>query len=388
MPVLSAFAPVPDSPWFLVGKVDEAEALVAWREQSRLIIGLIALLILSMLLAGGGLWQRMQKRHYRTTLRVELERQALRKHFELFIRNANDIIVLSDGERKIIEANERALAAYGYTREEMIGMSVRKLIPDEDVDAFETRMQDLETHGEFRIEGIHLRKDGGRFPVEVSARVIEVEGRKFVQAITRDITERKAHLAEIERMNRLYLALSQVDQSIVRARTREELFAKMCRVLVEFGGFKLVWIGMVNPVTKQVEVAARHGEGQDYLDGIQIFADDRPEGRGPTGLAIRENRPVMANDFARDARTQPWQAAGAQVGIRSSAAFPLLLQQQACGALIVYASEPNFFREREIALLLEASIDISFAMEKLHEAEQHALLDAQLQASEAGLSHS
>jgi len=171
--------------------------------------------------------------------------------------------------------------------------------------------------------------------------------------------------AEIARINRLYHALSHVNQAIVRVATHAELFAEMCRVLVEFAQFRLAWIGIVDEATHAVNVAARHGQAQEYLEHIRVFADERAEGRGPTGTAIRENRSIVVNDFMHDERTRLWQSAGVQAGIRASAAFPIHFQGRACGALTVYAGESGFFQEREITLLEEAAADISFALEHL-----------------------
>ena len=77
----------------------------------------------------------------------------------------------------------------------------------------------------------------------------QIGGAGRVLAVVRDITERKAHEAEMGRLNRLYAVLSQVNQAIVRVRSREELFHDVCRALVEFGGFKIVWLGWHDPAT-------------------------------------------------------------------------------------------------------------------------------------------
>ncbi|HEX9083721.1 MAG TPA: hypothetical protein VF836_03195, partial [Gemmatimonadaceae bacterium] len=58
-----------------------------------------------------------------------------------------------------------------------------------------------------------------------------------VLSSVRDISRRKAHEIEIERLNRMYSALSQINQAIVRMPTRDDLFQTVCRVLVEHGGF-------------------------------------------------------------------------------------------------------------------------------------------------------
>ena len=75
----------------------------------------------------------------------------------------------------------------------------------------------------------------------------------------RDITERKSHERETERLNRLYAALSVLNQTIVRVKSREELFREVCRIVVEKAGFKVVWIGWADPTTHAVSPVARAG---------------------------------------------------------------------------------------------------------------------------------
>jgi PAS domain S-box-containing protein len=73
--VLSALKAVPDSPWFMVAKIDKSEALAGWRTSSVLIVALI----LAFTAAAGGallvIWQRNAKAHYRALYREEASRR-------------------------------------------------------------------------------------------------------------------------------------------------------------------------------------------------------------------------------------------------------------------------------------------------------------------------
>ncbi len=192
------------------------------------------------------------------------------------------------------------------------------------------------------------------------------------------------HRAEVEirRLNRLYIVLSQVNQSVVRARTREELLQEVCRVVVESGQFSLTSIGWLDPQSKAVRPLAQAGGRHDYVRNIKIYADDRPEGRGPTGTAIREGKPRVCNNFFEDPCTLPWREAAAQEGIRSSAAFPIRFKGEVAGALSVYATELDFFQDKEIALLEEAAMDISFGLDHLDAETQRKRAEVALLESE------
>ncbi|MEO5714786.1 MAG: PAS domain S-box protein, partial [Luteolibacter sp.] len=195
-------------------------------------------------------------------------------------------------------------------------------------------------------------------------------------------TERQAHENELVRMSRLYSALSQVNQAIVWSPDREALLTKVCQVLVEFGQFRMVWIGWHNPETKRLDRVASWGDAGNYLENIGIYSDERPEGCGPIGTAFREERSYICNDMLADASTLPWREEVVRCGFHSCAAFPIRLREKPCGTLTVYSNEKDFFQDKESELLVEAAMDISFALDNLVKADEHHRVEAALRVSE------
>ena len=199
-----------------------------------------------------------------------------------------------------------------------------------------------------------------------------------VLGVARDVTRVRAHEAEIERLKDLYAALSQVNQVITRVQTTEELFREIPRLLVEFGRFAMVWIGLHDPATGAVTVVSQCGDQSGYLEGIRVFADDRPEGRGPTGTAIREGKSYICNDYFGDPNTGPWLESAGRALWRSAASFPIRARGTVQGALTVYALETGLFGPREVALLEEAALDISFALDNIEREGARAQGEAEL----------
>jgi diguanylate cyclase (GGDEF)-like protein/PAS domain S-box-containing protein len=168
----------------------------------------------------------------------------------------------------------------------------------------------------------------------------------------------------LERLTRIYAALNQCNQAIVRCSNETELFPQVCRDAVKFGGMRMAWIGMLDQDSQMVMMVAAYGSGVEYLEGIEISASaDTSIGRGPTGTAIRENRPVWCQDFQHDPITAPWHERGASVGWGASASLPLHRNGVAVGAFTLYAGEANAFDEAVRNLLVEMEMDISFAMD-------------------------
>ena len=203
-------------------------------------------------------------------------------------------------------------------------------------------------------------------------------GERYI-VLAHDITARKSAEAKVQRLTKLYAALSQCNQAIVRCTEEAELFPQICKDAVVFGGLKMVWIGMVDRADGLLKPIAAFGAGIEYLDGIVISIEDsQPAGRGPTGTSVRENRPVWCQDFAHDPSTAPWHERGAKFGWAASASLPLHRKGKVVGALVLYSGEINAFDEAEQNLLVEMAMDISFALDRFADAAQRNKLENSL----------
>ncbi|MGA3180463.1 MAG: PAS domain S-box protein [Verrucomicrobiota bacterium] len=194
-------------------------------------------------------------------------------------------------------------------------------------------------------------------------------------SIIGDYTERKRVEERIARLSRTQAILSGIDHAIIHIPDRQKLLDEVCRVTVEKGGFKLAWVGMVAPDGLVQPVAQAGVTG--YLDGIRVKTEDVPEGRGPAGTAIRENRATVTEDAYSDARMMPWRDRLRQFGLRYVASFPIRIGGKVAGTFQIYAPQPHFFDENELGLLSRVSDDISFALTAIAE------LTARNQAEEA-----
>ena len=189
--VLAVARAIPDSPWFLVAKIDEKELYNAVRERLWMIVIVVGACILSAG-AGVGYFRHIEgllvfRGHYK----AEVERAALSRRYDYLTKYANDPILMMDQHGRIVEANDRALQSYGYSRDELLRLTSQDIGAQEDHIDLDARLGEMEKESGVVYESVHRRKDGTTFPVEVSARAIEVEGTQFYQAIMRDITERK-----------------------------------------------------------------------------------------------------------------------------------------------------------------------------------------------------
>ncbi|HLO31441.1 MAG TPA: PAS domain S-box protein, partial [Anaerolineales bacterium] len=173
-------------------------------------------------------------------------------------------------------------------------------------------------------------------------------------------------------LNRLYATLSQVNQTIVRVKSQQELFESICRVAVEFGQFRLAWIGLFNHATGQVTPVAEHGQGQNQLPFQNINAIEAPFDQGLIGISLRSGSVAYSSDIQTDPHMKHWRELALKGDYHSAAVVPVQQHGQIVVLLNLYAADVGYFlSHQEQSLLEEMGRDISFALDTLEsEAER------------------
>jgi diguanylate cyclase (GGDEF)-like protein/PAS domain S-box-containing protein len=121
-----------------------------------------------------------------------LAEEALRKseqRFRNLFQQAGDSILIVDAELRIVAANGRACANFGYTEDELIGLSARAI--DSNFSYGSHLLETLRQGQTHLLRIVKQRKNGSTFPAEVHVSRFEDNGQEFFQAIVRDLTERE-----------------------------------------------------------------------------------------------------------------------------------------------------------------------------------------------------
>ena len=355
VPVFATARRIRGTPWALVAKVDRDEALAGYR---RWLAGALAAFAAA-LLAAGGLGYGLMHR-YRSVVR-EVSAVNERRLAELVNEASNAVFVLS-AEGKVLQANRRAEERYGYSLEELLRMTTADLRAPGAREGARAALQQAIEGGPVLVETFHQRRDGTTFPVEVSIHHADVRDERVLLEAVRDMTAQRAAEARIAHLNRLLRTISEINQLVVRERDRDRMLEEACRILVEHGGFRMVWVGLADEASGAVVPAAWAGHEDGYLGSVTIRFDDTPFGKGPTGTAIRDGRAVVINDWEADERVAPWREEARRRGYRASAMFPLSVGGTVTGALSVYGAEPGVFDAEVTNLLAELAGDISLAL--------------------------
>ena len=108
-----------------------------------------------------------------------------------------DAILVIDEHSVIVDANEAAVARYGYSFERLVGRSLRDLRTPESLSRLADQLASAAA-GDSLFETWHVDSAGRAFPVEVHSRQVEIAGERLLVSVVRDISRRLRDEAERE----------------------------------------------------------------------------------------------------------------------------------------------------------------------------------------------
>ena len=234
------------------------------------------------------------------------------------------IYLIQDGVLRY--ANPRLAEIFGYTQEEMLGRNVLDFIYPEDVEQVKRNMEER-VSGSLPAASYVLRcvrKNGEVFYAEVYGARVDYRGEPAIIGILIDATDRINAEKRIMHLNMVLNAVISINREVSRATDREELLRRVCRLLVDSGGYRgAVAYVLDNGELKRVTFAGR------LCSGSRELAEE----------AAGKAEPVV-----RD----------------SSIGLPILCDRL-FGAMVLCYSGEREFMEEEIEVMAELMRDIGYA---------------------------
>jgi PAS domain S-box-containing protein len=193
VPTLAALHAIPDSPWFLVAKMDTAEVYASLRERLRLTILLVGLLLISAGAGMGAIWRHQRVQFYKERYQMAEALRASEVRYRRLFETAKDgILILDAGTGMVVDVNPFLIEKLGFSHEAFLGKKIWELGFFKDIVANQTHFAELREKGYVRYENLPLETaDGRRLEVEFVSNVYRVNHEEVVQCNIRDITERK-----------------------------------------------------------------------------------------------------------------------------------------------------------------------------------------------------
>lgn len=321
----------------------------------------------------------------------------------------HESLIIEDLEGKMVYANSEFIKTFGFSEEELSTLTLKDYTSEESYNEIMTRhnnrVQGAPVEDEFVYKA--KRKDGTEIWIEARVSLL-IENGKIIgtQSLERDITERITAEEKIKKTNRMFAFLSAINQSIVHSGSEKELLDITCITATSIGQFKLAYIGLLEG-EHRLNIASLSGDkaGMEKVlamtdsgmnDPIHGDQDGISEAGGltgidyteplaietPVGKALRSGLHEVNNDMCNDPALIGLKEVLARVNVRSAISLPIRRFGEMIGAFNLFSSEQHFFDTQEIALLVEAAGDISFALENFEKSRLHKETEDLLQKSD------
>jgi len=283
---------------------------------------------------------------------------------------AANAILITDHNGIIQWANPAFTALTGYQPEQALGHNPRDLVrsgshpPEFYAEMWRTILAGHVWHGDL----INRRRDGSPYHEEMTITPVRNETGTVTHfiAIKQDVTERRAAAARIERLSRLYQVLSDTNEAIIRLRDEESLFHHVCDITLRLGAYRLVWIGMHDPVRNRLIPRAGAGELVDLLRGVELSLDPtHPTGHALACECFRQETVLVRNDYQADTARRYWHDRPVTREIGAALCLPLRRFSRLVGTLSIGAADAGAFDQEIVRLFENMAMDLSFGIENM-----------------------
>ena len=276
----------------------------------------------------------------------------------LFERNPLPAWVFDLDTRDILAANETAVWRYGYTRDELLRMSIQELHPPEDLkrplDYVEKFPPETAYVGLWR----HRKQDDTIIDVEMFVYEVLFRGRWARLVLANDITERK-------RMEQEMRLIESITRAINDAHDLDGALAATLAQLGQATGWVLgeAWVPNERGDALQFSPATFTG-AKGFESYVQASKRWRvKQGTGCVGQAWASRQPVWVTDIAADPRFKRGVPA-AQVGIRSAVSFPVMAGERLVAVLAFYMREARREDDRQVKLVSTIATQVGLAIQR------------------------
>ncbi len=204
--------------------------------------------------------------------------------FRTLVEQAGDGFELLDAKGRYVDVNSATCRQLGYSREELLFLSIQDIDPLVSREQYATTFQSLVNNPPITFETVHRRKDGTTFPVEITTSIIRLGNDLRALTIVRDITDRKRAKEEWERLQAQLLQAQKMESVGRLAGGVAHDFNNMLGVILGHGELVLDKLEAAHPLRTHLEeiqkAAQRSADLTRQLTGLCPQADSGAQGAG------------------------------------------------------------------------------------------------------------
>ncbi|TET28691.1 PAS domain S-box protein, partial [Candidatus Aerophobetes bacterium] len=295
------------------------------------------------------------------------------KYRSLF-ETANDAIFMVNLQGYISFANPKFFEVMGYSPQELEKLHFTHLVHPDDVslvmNRFKRRLagEEVETNYQFRA----LTKDKRVVYVDGNFSLVKKEGKVIgIQAIARDITQRKYLEKNLEERTKQLKALYDTTRRVASSLSLDEVLSTITQESANLLKVDGAIIRLLDAEHKMLEVVKAHNLKTDYPgQGMQGV------GEGVLGRILLEGKPIVVQDVQKDPRylRKEWAK---KEGFISFLGVPLESKKKIIGTLAFLSRRKRLFQKKEVSLALAFANQTAVAIEnaQLYEEQKRSLLE-------------
>ena len=290
------------------------------------------------------------------------------KNSELFSILANSSVVgvyiYQGSEGKIVFVNNYLADILGYKRSELLGKSLFDIYAHsrEELQKYVSRRLKEGSPSSEHLRFTLLSKTGGLIYVEEFVYSINYEGKPSGLVILVDKTKEKS-------FEKLFYALTQINQLIVRTENEEKLLVQTCDLLVDDVGYYAATIGSIDKSKKLYKiqyVKSKSSDVEKILKKTVIGVDpSTPYGRGSVSKAYNTGKVSLISEVTVKPDMKYWLKEVEHLGIYSACSIPIFKDNTIKYILLIHDNIKDSFNQEFLHLLEEIQADISFALDKI-----------------------
>lgn len=294
--------------------------------------------------------------------------QAALERYRMMADSMNTIIFFVEPDTGgIVEANAAAAAALGYSREELLTMTMPQLRVD---GTRPPELDEITRAGGGRLEATLRRKNGEVFPTSATITVAHRGEERLNLIVLQDLTRAR----QLQSMQEL---LHHIDQRILQKESLEHILQYACEQVAGLFGYQVAWIGL-KEAGGTVRCAAVAGAGSGRAEGIEVIWSPVPN--GPTGRAIFTGQ-TQLSPLDPDPRGEGRPDLASLYGPWVCLAQPLTAKGQTVGVLSLYALDAAVFDAETRRLLRHFANQVALSVLAARDHEQITLQTAALETA-------
>ncbi|MBU1056153.1 MAG: PAS domain S-box protein [Proteobacteria bacterium] len=374
VPVVAFVRSIPDSPWFIVSKMDKTEIYAPLKEQLWVIIILIGSLLAGTGIGIGLIWRRRQSRFYQEKYEAAEALRASEDRYRSVLDSMMEGCEIVGFDWRYLYVNEETVRQCRRTKDELLGHTIMDVFPGiKDTKAFAVMKKCMDAGSSVSMENEFTYPDGDKAWFYMSIQPVP-EG---IFMLSMDITGKKQAEERANHLNAIIKAIRKVNQLITKEKDRDLLVKGACENLVATRGFASAWILLLDSSGKPIHIAEsglgeKFGQLKNFLKRSQ-FPQCIRKALAQSEVVITTNRPIECSDCP----ILPIYTGNASFCVK------LEYGGKVYGILTDLVPQSFSLDQEEQALFHEVADDIAFGLYNIEQEEKQREIVKELSYSEA-----